>query len=142
MINRVKLICWKIFRIEMLDEIWSWYVINAMCIFPNKSIYEDVILLTLSIKIRDRTTLPIWNRHSMDKIEDCALGLITMASQTIKSKYGKSPYPLKCMKLSLPFFLYYPKLRSFGNCTCICMSLHSKLVVSVSCRKFTFNLET
>ena len=29
---------------------------------PNKSIYEDVILFTLSIKIRDLTTLPIWNR--------------------------------------------------------------------------------
>ena len=62
---------------------------------PNKSIYEDVILLTLSNKINARTTLPIWNRESMDSIEDCALGLITMASKTIKSKHGKSPYPLK-----------------------------------------------
>ena len=62
---------------------------------PNKSIYEDVILLTLSNKIKESTTLPIWNRESMDSIEDCALGLITMASQTIKSKHGKSPYPLK-----------------------------------------------
>lgn len=62
---------------------------------PNKSIYEDIILLTLFNKIKERTTLPIWNRESMENIEDCALGLITMASQTIKSKHGKSPYPLK-----------------------------------------------
>lgn len=62
---------------------------------PNKSIYEDVILLTLSIKINERTTLPIWNRETMDGIEDCVLGLITMASQQIKHKHGKSPYPLK-----------------------------------------------
>ena len=62
---------------------------------PNKSIYENVILLTLSNKIKERTKLPIWNRETMDGIENCALGLITIASQTIKRKHGKSPYPLK-----------------------------------------------
>ena len=66
---------------------------------PNKSIYEDVVLLTLSGKIKERTTLPIWNRETMDGLEDCALGLITMASQTIKSKHGKSPYPLKLFSM-------------------------------------------
>lgn len=62
---------------------------------PNKSLYEDVILLTLSIKIKENTTLPIWNRYTMDSIDDCALGLITVASQKIKHKHGKSPYPVK-----------------------------------------------
>lgn len=62
---------------------------------PNKSIYEDVVLLILSGKIKERITLPIWNRESMDSLVDCALGLITIASRTIKSKHGKSPYPLK-----------------------------------------------
>jgi len=82
---------------------------------PNKSIYENVILLTLSIKIRDRTTLPIWNRHSMDKIEDCALGLITMASQKINSKYGKTPYPLKLSSMEKRYIEARKKVLGDAN---------------------------
>ena len=82
---------------------------------PNKSIYEDVTLLALSMKIRDLTTLLIWNIDPVDGIEDCTLGLITMASQTIKSKHGKSPYPLKLFSMEKRYIEARKKVLGDAN---------------------------
>ena len=82
---------------------------------PNKSIYEDVILLTISNKIKDRTTLPIWNRDTMDGMQVCALGLITMASQQIKSRHGKSPYPVKLASMEKRYIEARKKVLGESN---------------------------
>ena len=51
----------------------------------------------------------------MDKIEDCALGLITMASQKIKSKYGKTPYPLKLSSMEKRYIEARKKVLGDAN---------------------------
>ena len=61
---------------------------------PNKSIIEDMFLLSLVASIKNFTSIPVWPRETAQPRGNI-LALVAWASERHRIKHGKSPFPIK-----------------------------------------------